>query len=335
MEKIITTKSPYRLSFAGGFSDLEEYYERYGGAVTETAINIYSHAKIIERTDDVVRVVQEKLNIDQTASLGNLDGISDFYRVVIKHFSPKKGFDLILENDVSYGSGLGSSSAAMVSIIGAFNKWLDGNLVQGQIAELAHCLERSELNIYAGKQDPYSTVFGGLNYIEFHKDGKVEVEKLRLDDELLMELQLKMLAVNTCIPRTNTNQIRELIKKINESDGKVLETLNSMKICAGQVKRALEKEDLGEIGELVSEDWASKITLANDITSARIDGIFKLAMANGAEGGKLLGAGMGGYIVLIIDADKRRHLMNVLTNDGLKVYEPQLVKSGLETASSG
>ncbi len=335
MTKTVTARAPLRLNFAGGFTEVREYLERFGGTSITATINIYSRARIVERNDDVVRVLNEKLGLDVAGKLSEMDSIPEFYRVAIKEFSPKKGFDLILDSDVMYGSGLGSSSSTMASVIGALNEWLGSGLGKSEMAELICRLERDELGIYGGKQDPYCAVFGGLNHMEFHKDGHVTVERLALPDGAMADLESRILTVNTGIPRTKTTQIKEVMDKVVNGDKTTIDRLHSIKLCAKEMKNSLEKGQLNDMGRLMGEDWANKRTLAEGITSDKIDSLFDVAMRNGAEGGKLLGAGWGGHIVLAINPDKKQQLIDALTREGVSVHAPKFVHTGLEVTREG
>jgi D-glycero-alpha-D-manno-heptose-7-phosphate kinase len=330
MAGIIRSRSPYRLSYAGGLTDLEEFYENHGGAVIETAVGLYSYATIKERKDNTIRVQNEALGVNEEASASDISKISDFYRVVIKHFSPKKGFDLLLHNDVGGGSGLGASSAVMVAIIGAFNEWLGTHMTPYEIAELAHRLERSELGIYAGKQDPYATVFGGLNLLEFHK-GKVVVNSMKLDESVLRELQFRTVLVNTGSGRKTTNTIRDLIKKVEQKDRKALDALEAMTGLAHELKDRIYTGNFDDIAELITKEWEYKKTLVNEISNKQIDELFEFGMKNGAQGGKLAGGGAGGHMLFIVNEESRYKLVKSLAGRGLQVYNPDYVSSGLYT----
>ncbi len=332
MASTIRAISPYRLSFAGGFTDLSEYYERYGGAVIESAIGTYARASIEPRQDGRIIIKQARLGIEEEGSIGNLHGIRDFYRVIIEHFSPGSGFELSMDTDTEYGSGLGSSSASIVSIIGAFDGWLGTGMGKGEIAELAHKFERTKLGIHLGKQDPYATSFGGLNYIEFSGAG-VEVKRIGLGKSRLEHLGSMLMLVNTATPRPVESPLKTLVKLIAASDVHALELMERMKGYAESIRDAIASNRFEQVGQLVYNEWLNKRALLDNISSKRIDALFKLSMENGATGGKLLGIGGGGHMLLVLDPDKRDRLVGVLSKEKLRMIEPVLVTNGLTVSA--
>ncbi len=326
---IIRSRAPYRLSYAGGFTDLSEYYSKNGGGATlETALGIYTYATLKERKDKAIKVQQDGLDVNQEGTLDNLSRISDFYKVIIKHFSPKKGFELVINSDLGYGSGFGSSSASLVAIIGTFNEWLNLHMDQYDIAELAHKLERNELGIYAGKQDPYSSVFGGLNYIEF-QEKKVVVNSMKIDESALRELQFRTVISHSGIVRKSTNTVKELIDMINKSDPKVLEHLAAAKRNSKELKERLYTGEMDEIADIIEDDWQHKRALLDTMSSRQIDGLIEFGKANGAQAGKLMGGGGGGHILFIVEEESRYKLLKALSGKGLQLYTPDFVLGGL------
>ena len=339
MANITRARSPCRLPIGGGFTDLKEYYEKYGGAVIETALGIHTYATIMERKDKVIKVQNDDLNVNERGTLTDLSGIRPFYSAVIRYFSPKAGFELIMNSDVGYGSGLGSSSASLVSIIGAFDRWLGKNLSQYEIAELAHRLERTELDIYAGKQDPYATAFGGFNYIEFSKSGIV-VNSMKIDDSILRELQFRTIIADTGVTKTASTTIKDLIQKINAGDATVLEHLAYIKRSANEIKNKIYKGDLDDMHILINEEWEHKRALVEGMSNKQLDDLFKFGLNNGAKAGRLLGSGGGGHMLFIVNEEGRHKLVKALSGRGLKVYSPEFVLGGLcvwrtQGASSG
>ncbi len=328
MPTTIRSRAPFRVSFAGGFTDLREYYEPYGGSVIEAAINFYSYVTIRERHDDAITVRHDLLNIAERGSLGKLESISPFYSKIIEHFSPKSGFDMILNMDLGYGSGLGSSSASIVALIGAFNEWMGHGMNNYQIAELAHNMERNALSIYAGKQDPYSSTFGGFNYIEFSKD-EVVVNSMKLDEDVLRELQFRTILTNTGISRHSGNYVKALIDRINARDAAVLENLGHIRESAKELKDRIYKGNLAEIGSLLDKEWGYKRKLIDGMSNSKVDDIFTIASANGAEGGKLLGGGGGGHILFIVNDASKYRLMRAMSQHGLNVYTPDFAAPGV------
>lgn len=320
-----SARFPYRVNFAGGFTDLEAYYKRYGGAIVETSIDFYARATLKSRNDDAIVIKQKKLNILERGTIRNLDGISRFYKAIIHHFKIRKGFELDIDNDVMYGSGLGSSSASICSIITVLGRHTGKRMSKREIAELAYSIENKDLGVHAGKQDAYAAVFGGLNCIEFRKGGGIRVSRLEVPARVMKGLQKGIFIVSTGMIRKSHSQIGDIIKKIRSSDRNTLEHLHSIKECAVLMRTCLEEGRLSEIGEIMTDDWEHKKELAEGVTNSEIDRIFDIAIANGAEGGKLLGGGNGGHFLFITDPRERQRIINAISKKGFRVYKPRLV----------
>jgi len=322
------SRAPLRISFAGGGTDIKPYFEKYGGAVISATIGVYAYSSLELRDDKLVIIKEPAFNIDYSINLenGNVKGEkSPFFDAIIKHFKPEQGFYLISHLDTEYGSGLGSSSAMMVSLVGVFKKWLNINLNEYEIAELAYKIEREDLGIAGGMQDQYASTFGGFNFIEFKKDDVI-VNRMKIKNDVINELQFRLLLVNLYTPRFSGIIHKQMQKTMQSSE--VLEHYEEIKKLAVEIKNRIYKGSFEDFGELLKEEWEHKKQLSEGITNPQIDAFFEKCEKNGALGYKLLGAGGGGYALLFTDEEHRHELIKSLA--GYELRNVEFVKNGLE-----
>ena len=333
---IIRSKAPLRISFAGGGTDVPPYPEERGGAVLSTTINKYAWATLITRKDSTINVksldydIVAKYHTDQKLFY---DGELDLVKAVINTVGAKEGLDLFMHSDAPPGSGLGSSSTVVVALVGLFQKWLNKPLTDYDIAELAFKIERKDLGIKGGKQDQYAATFGGFNYIEFHKDTTI-VNPLRIKRNILNELEYSLLLCYTGKTRLSANILSEQIDKYVKKEKKSIEALDEIKAICGDMKNALLKGHLGEFGELLHKGWVHKKKLASNISNPEIDKLYDTARKNGAVGGKILGAGGGGYLLLFCDFDKKHIIAEKLENLGGQIVDFGFDFKGLQSWSA-
>ncbi len=318
----ITTRYPYRVNFAGGLTDLEDYYLVHGGAVVASALDLYACASITRRSDDAILVSQKSLGIHESGSTRNLEGISKFYRVVIEHFTPESGFELVLDNVLKYGSGLGSSSASLLSMIDAFCRLSNVKMGKGEMADLAFSMETKGLGVHAGKQDPYVSAYGGFDHVEFSSSA-VKVNRLDISRTQAEEINNRMLVVNAGM-RKSHSQLWQVIENIRRSDKETLSHLDAIKDCALKMLDAVRSGSVDDMGQIMTEDWRNKAALTPGISNRPTEAIFDAAMRHGADGGKLLGAGNGGHFVFMCTEKGRPELIDSLRHMGLDVSTPKL-----------
>jgi len=216
------------------------------------------------------------------------------------------GAEFFMHTDTPPGSGLGASSAVVVSLVGAINRWTNKTMDNYEIAELAYDIERNELQIKGGYQDQYAATFGGFNHIEFLKDGRVIVNPLRINDDIIHELEAHLLLCYTGKTRQSSDIIKNQIMGIKE--GSNLDMLHKQKKMAFDMKNVLLRGNLDRFGEMLDEAWQSKKKISSKITNPQIDKLYDAAKKSGAIGGKILGAGGGGYLLLYCNY-KKKHLV--------------------------
>lgn len=316
MDKIIRSRAPLRISFAGGGTDVPPYPELYGGAVISTTIDRYAYVTIKTNVSKGLRVISQDYNLlekfDSISEL-QIDGKMGLVKAALLQAGLKKeNLDIIIHVDSPPGSGLGSSSAVAVSLIGSFAKYINEHLSAYQIAERAIHLEREMVGIKGGYQDQYASTFGGFNFIEFKRT--VTVNPLRLKSEVLHELLASLILLDTGKTRLSGHILKKQIQQYEKKDEQTLKHLDAIKQLVFDVKDSLLKGDVEEIGKMLDKHWIHKKEISKGITNLHIDKIYETAKKNGALGGKILGAGGGGHMLFLCDPDKRHEIVRKIEN---------------------
>lgn len=330
--KIISkAKSPVRISFSGGGTDLTNYFIKEDGVVLNTTIDKFAHAILQKRDDNKIILISndfkmhlEYKNIDEI----EYDGELDLIKAVVKLLNPEFGFELTTYSDVPTGSGLGGSAVILSAIVGAFNNFRINKLNSYDIAELAFQSERIELGLSGGWQDQYATVFGGFNFMEFKEDENI-INPLRISNDILNELEDSLILCYSGINH-NSGEIHDNQKE-NMNQKKEKEFANMAKDIALKMKKRLLKGQLDDFGELLHTAWTIKKNFSSKITSPFLDEIYDFALENGALGGKLLGAGGGGYFLFYVPTFRKIELINALELKGFKIDTFTFDNIGLRT----
>jgi len=318
---IIRSKAPLRISFGGGGTDVSPYPEEKGGAVLSTTIDKYAYCTLVERGDDSINVKSLDYDIVTKYHVNDklkYDGKLDLVKAAIKVLEVRNGFDLFLHSDAPPGSGLGTSSALVVALVGAFKQWLKLPLTDYDIAELAYHIEREEAGIRGGKQDQYAATFGGFNFIEFLGKTTV-VNPLRIKRNTLNELEYRLTLCYTGETRLSAGIIEDQVSSYIQKKDDVVLALEETKKLASNMKNALLLGKLSEFGLLLHEVWCCKKRFSAKMTEPRIDELYEVARQSGAIGGKLLGAGGGGYLLLLCEFDKWHIVAERLEGMGGKI----------------
>lgn len=335
----IRSKAPFRIGFAGGGTDVSPYSDNYGGAILNATISLYAYTTIIPRTDGKIIFTSldngKTLEFESTKELpltGALDLQIGVYNRIIKDFGLKNlSFELITNMDVATGSGLGTSSTLVVSILGAFVEWLKLPLGEYDIAKLAYHIERVDLNMAGGKQDQYAATFGGVNFMEFSSDNKVIVNPLRIRKELLNELKFNLILYYTKTSRESAKIIETQANNIKTQQEKPIQAMHQVKEQAFLMKEALLKGELNKIGDILSTGWENKKQMAVGITNQLIDDIYTSAINAGATGGKISGAGGGGFMIFYTEETNRFKVLKALEQFGGQAKNYEFCNEGLTT----
>ena len=296
---VIRGRAPLRVSFGGGGTDVAPFCVEQGGAILGSTINKYAYCSIVPRTDD--QIVVHSLDFDMTVKYNThenyvYDGKLDLVKAALKAMEIKAGCEVYLQCDAPPGSGLGTSSTVMVAMLIAMARW-KGIMMDGyRLADLAFQVEREDLQIAGGYQDQYAATFGGFNFIEFHGRNDVVVNPLRIKKEILHELQYNLLLCYTGNVDVSANIIKDQVKNYEKKDG--FAAMCEVKALAYAMKDELLKGNLNTFGKLLDYGWESKKRMSSKITNPQVDQLYEEAKKAGALGGKLLGAGGGGYLLV-------------------------------------
>lgn len=330
----IRSRAPLRISFAGGGTDIEPYLSEKGGVVLSTTINRYSYGTLLPRTDQEIQI--ESLDVEMFAKFLasqklDFNGQLDLVKAVLRKFEGwKQGFSLFLHSDAPPGSGLGSSSTMVVTLLGLFRQWLNLPWSNYDLAELSYEIERVDLGIRGGKQDQYAAVFGGFNFIEFYHDRTI-VNPLKINSSILNELEYHLLLCYTGKTRLSANIIASQVESYLKKEKSSLHALDQLKEITIAMKNALLLGRLNQFGDLLHEAWIQKKQLAGAITTEKIDTLYHLALSKGALGGKILGAGGGGYLLLYCPYNKKHLVAAELERVGAQITRFSFDTQGLVT----
>lgn len=333
--EVIRAKAPLRISFAGGGSDLPSYYREHGGAVLCSTINRYAFVTLSPRDDEAVQIcsldfdLTVKYRIDEEPIY---DGTLDLAKVAVRrlnHGGDGRGLDLYLESDAPAGSGLGGSASLTIAVIGALAELLGKRLDKYEMAELAYAIERLDLGISGGKQDQYTTAFGGFNLIEFSRD-RVVVNPLRIDPGTLNDLEQHVMLCYTGRTRFSAGLIDKQEQYARDRRKDTVEGLRELHHLGYEMKDALLTGRLRDFAELLNSAWASKRRVNPEVTDERIDEMCQTARQNGALACKLLGAGGGGYLLLFCEVGRRRRVRESLEKLGGQFTDFSFVENGLQ-----
>ncbi len=336
---IIRSRAPLRLGLAGGGTDVSPYSDIYGGAILNTTINLFAYATIIPRNDGkiIINAVDrgEKIEFESTEKLpfnGELDLLKGIYNRIVNDFTKQKlAFELITFVDAPAGSGLGSSSTLATAVVGAFVEWLKIPLGEYDIAQLAYKIERIDLGYAGGKQDQYAATFGGVNFMEFYDNDKVIVNPLRIKSSVLNELAYNLVLYYTGTSRLSATIIEKQQQSIKQNNTSSINAMHNTKQIAISIKEAILKSDLNSIGEILHEGWQVKKQLAQGISNKTIDEIYDKARKAGASGGKISGAGGGGFMFFYCPGNTRFEVIKTLNSFGGSVSPFQFTKNGLSS----
>lgn len=336
---IYRSRSPLRVGLAGGGTDVSPYSDIYGGAILNATVSLYAYATIEPRSDGKIVMLSvdraERFECDSCERLeidGNLSLLKGVYNRVVKDFAGEAlSFTLTTYVDAPAGSGLGTSSTLTVAILGAFSEWLQAPLGEYDTAQLAYLIERKDLAMAGGKQDQYAATFGGFNFMEFYADDKVIVNPLRIKPDYVNELEFDILLYYTGTSRLSSKIIDAQTKKVVEKDSKSIEATHKVKEQATMMKEALLRGELEKIGEILDFGWRHKKLMAKEISNPVIDEIYSAALASGATGGKISGAGGGGFMMIFCPLNSRFDVIKRLEKFG-GVFKPfRFTKGGLDT----
>jgi D-glycero-alpha-D-manno-heptose-7-phosphate kinase len=302
---MIISQTPYRVSFAGGGTDLPAFYRREHGAVLSTAIDQHVYVNVHRRFEPTIRVAYSRIEIAQGVGAVEHDLVREAMRLV----GIEEPLEITTIGDVPAGTGMGSSSTLTAGLLTALYAHRGRIVDRDRLAQEACQIELDVLKKPIGRQDQYAAAFGGLNYIRFNPDDTVDVEPVPASSETLAEFERHVLLVYT----NQTRSADAILQRQSDSTADKMDVLRRMRDLAGRMRESLAGlGNLNEFAKLLHEGWELKRSIGCGISSSSVDQLYDKARRAGAEGGKLLGAGGGGFLLLMAPPDRHRAIREAL-----------------------
>jgi D-glycero-alpha-D-manno-heptose-7-phosphate kinase len=309
---LIISRTPFRMPLGGGGTDLPSYYAKYGGFFVSGALNKYMHIVLNDRFEDGIRVSYSKTEIVRYSS----EIVHPSVREALKLLKMGDKIEIVSLADIPASTGLGSSGSFTVGLLNAIYAHQRVVKTPEQIAEEACDIAMNRLHEPSGKQDEYIASLGGIKSFEVDTNGKVTASDLALSDETLAELESGLMMFYTGIQRSASQVLDKQQQHVAANEDNVIEKMHKIKEIGMESKKALETGDLKRFGELLHEHWVLKRGVTDNMTTSKIDQLYAIARKHGALGGKIAGAGGGGF--LVIYAEEHRHeIRAALTKEGL------------------
>lgn len=323
-------RSPVRISFGGGGSDLTHFFSGQNGAVINTTISLYSHATLRVRDDEKITI--HSLDLRNTLHADNLKHALEkkdqfgLIQALLRTVQPDFGFDLYLHSDFPMNSGLGGSAVVSAAVLGCFNQFRRDQWDPHELAELAFQAERLYLGVAGGWQDQYATVFGGFNFIEFRMDQNI-VHPLRIHPDILLELEESLILCDTGTTHDSGDIHEDQQRQM--ADQSIRQHVNTNVELSYQIRNQLLRGKLLDFGNSLHDAWQFKRQFSSKISTGRLDRIYEEARAHGALGGKLLGAGGGGFFLFYVPPFRKHELIQHLEAQQLQVRPFRFEQEGL------
>jgi D-glycero-alpha-D-manno-heptose-7-phosphate kinase len=330
---LIRGKAPLRVSFSGGGSDVSPYCDEHGGCVLSTTIGMYAVGSLSVRDDNQVKIFSVDYDELVRYELGNEINEGDklrFLRSVIKRLSPPRGLNLYLHSDAPPGTGLGSSGAISALIVGLINHAFNLMLTKYDMARMAYEVEHDDLGRAVGRQDHYAAVFGGMNFMEFTKAGTI-VFPLRVESWILEELGYHLQMFYTRKVRDSNDIVASQVKFYQEKRQGTMDALAEMKVLTREMMGCLLQGKLKNFGHHLHEAWLQKQRMNPGTVNPYLSEIYEEALKNGAVGGKLLGAGGGGFFVFFTPFTKKGKVAEALGRLGAQATPLAFDFGGMQT----
>lgn len=311
---MIVTRTPLRIPLGGGGTDLPSYYSAHGGFIVSAAVKRYVYILLNPRFEQNIRISYAKTEISES-----VDQIEHpIVREALKSVGIDNHLEIVSIADLPANTGLGSSSSFTVGLLNALHALKREHLPMDELAEEACHIEIECLGEPIGKQDQYIAAFGGITCLEIDRQGTVRPRALNLSDDIVHELESELMIFYTGIKRSASEVLSGQSKAAREGDRRVVESLHLIKEIGREIKDALEHGDLDRFGRLLDQHWQVKKNLSDKVTSSDIDAWYEVARANGAMGGKVMGAGGGGFFMFYCGNGKKAQLREALTSQGLR-----------------
>jgi D-glycero-alpha-D-manno-heptose-7-phosphate kinase len=330
---LIRGKAPLRVSFSGGGSDVSPYCDEHGGCVLSTTIGMYAVGSLSVRSDNQVKIFSVDYDELVHYELGNEINEGDklsFLRSVIQRLNPPSGINLYLHSDAPPGTGLGSSGAISALIVGLINRAFNLMLTKYDMARIAYEVEHDDLGRAVGRQDHYAAVFGGMNFMEFSKASTV-VFPLRVEPWILEELGYHLQMFYTRKKRDSNDIVAAQVKFYEERRASTMDALVEIKALAREMTKCLVQGKLRNFGELLHQAWLEKQRMNPATVTPYLNEIYEEARRQGAVGGKLLGAGGGGFFIFYTPFTKKGRVAEALSKMGAQLTPLVFDFDGMQT----
>lgn len=300
---MIISKTPLRISFCGGGSDIPSFYSKHGGCVLSTTINKYIYISSVHSFNPQIT----QLKYSMVESVTDIDEIKHpVFREMLRRYG-LSGFEMSSISDIPAGTGLGSSSTFTVGLSNILHAHMGETMSKEALAKEACEMEIDVLEEPIGKQDQYAAAYGGLNFIEFNRDGTVQVERIKVDTESKRILDDRLMMVYLGGVRSASEILRK--QSSNTKSGKAEDNQKRMCDLARELRHSLESGDMDSMGECLDKGWKLKRTLSEGITNPQIDEMYERITDLGATGGKLLGAGGNGFMLFYARENAREEIL--------------------------
>jgi len=318
---MIIVRAPFRLPLGGGGTDLPPYYTKYGGSLITATINKYMFVNINEPA--LVNNIKIGYTKIETVGLDKIDDIQhDIVRETLKYLDIKRPIEIQSMADISAGTGMGSSSAYTVALLKGLNTMNRRFISLSEMAEEACKIEMELCKKPIGKQDQYASTFGGINQLNIDKLGNVIVTPINIKQETIYELENRLMMFYTNINRDANKIIKNQNKIIKANENNIIESMHSIKEIGYKIKNSLLNDDIDSFGYLLHSHWTEKRRISEQMSNSNIDKWYNLGIKNGALGGKIMGAGGGGFLLFCIDDTKnRKKLRESMEKEGLRYMD--------------
>jgi len=319
---MLIVRSPVRISFGGGGTDLPAYYEEYGGAVLSSAINKYFYTILKKRNDGRIQVISSDLRVTETwhdiSRMQLQKSELEIPLAAIKELGCDISVDLFLASEIVAGTGLGSSASVCVGVLKTLATYLDLPFSKYELAEKAHYIARKVLGKPVGKQDEYASAYGGLNFITFNPDGTGLVEPVSMRSDLLREFQGNLMLFFTGVAHNSWKLLEAQEQSTRKGAGQAVDSLHEIRALADRMREVLLKGDFLSFGAMLHEGWMAKKKISSQISNSIIDNAYDAAIQNGALGGKVTGAGGGGFLLVFCEEEHQNNVRQALAEMGIR-----------------
>lgn len=330
---MIIVRAPFRIPIGGGGTDIPSYYEKYNGSLITAAINKYMYVSVNEPA--ILNKIKIGYNKIEIVNIDKIDTIQhEIVRETLKYLNFNKPLEIHSMADVPAGTGMGSSSSYTVALLKALNTLNRKYISLQEIAEEACKIEIELCGKPIGKQDQYASTFGGINHLNIDKHGRVNVDQMKIKQETVYELENRIMLFYTGINRDTNNIILEQSNKIKNYEHLATKAMHKIKDIGEQIRISLLTDDITSFGELMNEHWLTKKSISTKMSNSNIDKWYEIGLKNGALGGKIMGAGGGGFLLFCTKNENRKELRLAMEKEGLQYMNFKFDFEGVKVISN-